>query len=55
MARDTISIRTEFDRDTDFLLRKWAAERGLSKRRLVAVVMRRKAVRWDQRRREASR
>jgi hypothetical protein len=52
MPRGLVSIRIEVDQETDLCLRRWAAEKGRSKRRHVAIVARRLARKWDERRRQ---
>lgn len=39
MARETIKIGVETDRETDLTLRSWSRDEGRSKRRHAAVVL----------------
>lgn len=51
MPKNVKETRIELDADTDFLVRQWAAERGRSKRRHMAILVRRLTRKWDDKRR----
>ncbi len=51
MSRNVVETRIALDQEIDFIARKAAAERGRSKRRQMAIVIRQWARKLDERRR----
>jgi hypothetical protein len=51
MGRASTTIKAEVDQKTDLILKEWAESAERSKGRHAAIILRRAASRWDEKRR----